>query len=93
VLSNGHASILQYSLLYLSGLRPRAGDLKQFRQFESRTPGHPRPGTPPASRSPPAPSARVSPTPSAWRSPSGSCAPVRRTPIDHHTFVIAGDGC
>ena len=50
--------------------------------------------TPPASRSPPARSARASPTPSAWPSPSGACAPRSApTSIDHHTFVIAGDGC
>ena len=44
VLSNGHASILQYTLLYLSGYGLELDDLKQFRQFESsdaRPPGGP----------------------------------------------------
>ena len=41
VLSNGHASILQYSMLYLSGYGLELDDIKAFRQFESRTPGHP----------------------------------------------------
>jgi transketolase len=41
VLSNGHASILQYSMLYLTGYGLELEDLKQFRQFGSRTPGHP----------------------------------------------------
>ena len=41
VLSNGHASILQYSLLYLSGYGLELDDIKAFRQWESRTPGHP----------------------------------------------------
>ena len=41
MLSNGHASILQYSMLYLSGYGLELEDIKAFRQFESRTPGHP----------------------------------------------------
>ena len=41
ILSNGHASILQYSLLYLTGHGLELTDLEQFRQFGSRTPGHP----------------------------------------------------
>ncbi|HLI44733.1 MAG TPA: transketolase [Acidimicrobiales bacterium] len=41
VLSNGHASILQYAMLYLTGYGLELEDLRQFRQFGSRTPGHP----------------------------------------------------
>ena len=41
VLSNGHASILQYSLLHLTGYDLSLEDLRQFRQWGSRTPGHP----------------------------------------------------
>lgn len=41
VLSNGHASILQYSLLHLTGYDLTLEDLRQFRQWGSRTPGHP----------------------------------------------------
>ena len=41
VLSNGHASILQYAMLYLTGFGLELEDLRQFRQFGSRTPGHP----------------------------------------------------
>src|SRR6187200_1026431 len=41
VLSAGHASILLYSMLYLTGFGLELEDLRQFRQFESRTPGHP----------------------------------------------------
>ena len=41
VLSNGHASILQYSMLYLTGYGLTLDDLREFRQFGSRTPGHP----------------------------------------------------
>lgn len=41
VLSNGHGSMLLYSLLHLSGYKLTLDDLKQFRQWESKTPGHP----------------------------------------------------
>ena len=41
VLSNGHASALLYSLLHLSGYALSVDDLKNFRQFHSKTPGHP----------------------------------------------------
>jgi transketolase len=41
VLSNGHASILQYSMLFLTGYGLELEDLREFRQFGSRTPGHP----------------------------------------------------
>ena len=41
ILSVGHASILLYSMLHLSGTDLTLDDLKQFRQWESRTPGHP----------------------------------------------------
>jgi transketolase len=41
ILSNGHASILQYSMLYLTGYGLELEELEHFRQFGSRTPGHP----------------------------------------------------
>src|SRR5438552_7534624 len=41
VLSAGHASMLQYSSLYLTGYDVSLDDLKNFRQWGSRTPGHP----------------------------------------------------
>lgn len=44
VLSNGHASAMLYGALYLSGYKLTLDDLKQFRQFDSRTPGHPERG-------------------------------------------------
>ena len=72
VLSNGHASILQYSMLYLSGYGLELDDIEAFRQFGvAHARATPRPATRRASRSPPARSARASATPSAWRSPSG----------------------
>lgn len=44
VLSSGHACVLQYSLLHLCGYDLTLEDLKQFRQWGSRTPGHPERG-------------------------------------------------
>src|SRR5205823_10431658 len=41
VLSNGHASMLLYSMLHLTGYRLTLDDLKNFRQWDSKTPGHP----------------------------------------------------
>src|SRR5678810_1426577 len=41
VLSAGHASMLLYSLLFLTGYDVTIGDIQQFRQWQSRTPGHP----------------------------------------------------
>src|SRR5271168_1172233 len=41
VLSNGHASILLYSMLYLTGYGLTLDDVRDFRQWGSRTPGHP----------------------------------------------------
>eukprot|EP00914_Ancora_sagittata_P008822 GHVO01017092.1.p1 GENE.GHVO01017092.1~~GHVO01017092.1.p1 ORF type:complete len:423 (+),score=74.26 GHVO01017092.1:27-1295(+) len=47
VLSNGHASALQYSMLHLSGYKVSKDDLKSFRQLHSITPGHPEVGVTP----------------------------------------------
>ena len=59
-----------------------------------RPPAIPNTAMPPASRRPPARSARASPTRSAWRSPSASSnAEFGDDLVDHHTYVLAGDGC
>jgi len=47
VLSNGHASMLLYSVLFLTGFGLTLEDLKQFRQWDSKTPGHPEHGLTP----------------------------------------------
>jgi hypothetical protein len=85
ILSAGHASMLQYSMLHLTGYDLPLEQLKNFRQWGSHTPGHPEYGeTPgietttgplgkrPASKQPPAPSDRASPTASAWPSLNAS---------------------
>src|ERR1700680_1358506 len=55
VLSAGHACVLQYSLLHLTGYDLGLDDLKQFRQWGSRTPGHPERGHTPGIEAPTGP--------------------------------------
>lgn len=55
VLSCGHASMLIYSLLFLSGYNLSLEDLKNFRQLDSKTPGHPEVGHTPGLKQPRAP--------------------------------------
>ena len=94
VLSNGHASVLLYSMLHLTGYDLTMEDLKQFRQWGSRTPGHPERNH----------TAGVEVTTGplgqgfANGVGMGMAEQYLRTHfgpevVDHHTFVIAGDGC
>lgn len=74
VLSNGHGSMLIYSLLHLTGYDLSIDDLKSFRQLHSRTPGHPEFGYTQALKPPPAHWVRAWPTlwASPWRKSPGS---------------------
>ena len=95
VLSAGHASILLYSMLHLTGYDLTKEDLEDFRQWGSQDPGPPR-GPPHrrASRSRPVRSARASATPSGMALAEHHLrARFGEQLFDHHTFVIAGDGC
>lgn len=97
VLSNGHGSMLLYSLLHLSGYELAVDDIKQFRQLHSRTPGHPEYGYTPGVETTTGPlgqglangvgMALAERTLAAQFNRDGF--PV----IDHHTWVFAGDGC
>ncbi len=94
VLSNGHASILQYSLLFLSGYGLELDDLRAFRQWGSRTPGHPERGHTPGIE------VTTGPLGQGLADSVGMAIAERslRTRfgtevMDHHTFGIAGDGC
>ena len=94
VLSNGHASILLYSLLYLTGYDLTLDDIKQFRQFGSRTPGHPE------RRHTDGVEVTTGPLGQGVGNAVGMAIAERfvRTRFgsdvcDHRTFVIAGDGC
>jgi len=86
VLSNGHGSMLLYSLLYLTGYPLTIEDLQHFRQLGSKTPGHPSTTCPAASRPPPGRWARDLPTPSVWRSRNG-CS-VRSSTVRASTSSI-----
>ena len=94
VLSNGHASILLYSMLYLTGYGLTLDDLRGFRQWGSRTPGHPELNH--------TPGVEVTTGPLGQGVANGVGMGIAerwlRTNFspeicDHHTFVIAGDGC
>ncbi|HEX9258957.1 MAG TPA: transketolase, partial [Acidimicrobiales bacterium] len=94
VLSNGHASILLYSSLYLAGYDVTLDDLKAFRQWGSRTPGHPEAGhtagvevtTGPLGQGL-ANAVGMAIAEQSLRSRFGAEV------CDHHIFVLAGDGC
>ena len=94
VLSNGHASILQYSLLFLSGYGLELDDLKRFRQWDSATPGHPEAGHTAGVE------VTTGPLGQGFANAVGMAiaeenlrARFGAEAQDHHTFVIAGDGC
>jgi transketolase len=94
VLSNGHASILQYSMLYLNGYGLEMEDLEEFRQWESRTPGHPE------ARHTPGIEVTTGPLGQGFANAVGMAIAERvlaarfgSKAVDHHTYVIAGDGC
>ena len=94
VLSNGHASILLYSMLYLTGYGLTLDDLRGFRRWGSRTPGHPEHNH--------TPGVEVTTGPLGQGVANGVGMGIAerwlRTHFspevcDHHTYVIAGDGC
>ena len=94
VLSNGHASILQYSMLYLCGYGLELDDLKAFRSFGSRTPGHPE------ARHTPGIEVTTGPLGQGFGNAVGMAIAERvlrdrfgPALIDHHIWAIAGDGC
>ncbi len=94
VLSNGHASILQYSLLFLSGYGLSLDDIKQFRQWGSATPGHPEVGHTVGVE------VTTGPLGQGVANAVGMALAERHLRgtfgadvINHHTYVLAGDGC
>jgi transketolase len=94
VLSNGHASMLLYSMLYLTGFGLELDDLRQFRQWGSLTPGHPEylhtkgveVTTGPLGQG-------FSNGVGIGLAEANLRARFGQEVCDHHTFVIAGDGC
>jgi transketolase len=96
VLSAGHASMLLYSVLYLSGYDLSLDDLKQFRQWDSRTPGHPEYGITPGVETTTGPLGQGMGNAVGFAVAEAHLAAVfnggGHRPVDHHTFFIASDG-
>jgi transketolase len=96
VLSAGHASMLLYSLLHLTGYDVTLDDLKSFRQWDSRTPGHPESGLTPGVE------ATTGPLGQGLANAVGMAIAERRLAaefnrddqsiVDHWTYAIASDG-
>jgi len=97
VLSNGHGSMLLYSLLHLSGYDLDINEIKNFRQLHSKTPGHPEYGYAPGVETTTGPLgqgiANAVGMAIAERTLAGQFNRPGHTVIDHHTYVFLGDGC
>jgi transketolase len=97
VLSNGHASMLIYSLLHLSGYALDIDELRNFRQLHSRTPGHPEYGYAPGVETTTGPLGQGITNAVGMALAEKVLAAQFNRPghdlIDHFTYVFAGDGC
>ena len=95
VLSAGHASMLLYSTLYLTGYDLTLDDLKQFRQWESKTPGHPELGHTPGVETTTGPLGQGignSVGMAVAEAHMGAVFNRDQKIIDHHVYFIASDG-
>lgn len=97
VLSNGHGSMLVYALLHLTGYDLSMDDIRDFRQFGSRTPGHPEYGMTPGVETTTGPLGQGIATAVGMAMAEKMLgATFNRdgfTIVDHHTYVFLGDGC
>lgn len=97
VLSNGHGSMLIYSLLHLSGYDLSLEDLKQFRQLHSKTPGHPEYGYTPGVETTTGPLGQgitnAVGMAVAEKVLAGQFNRDGHHIIDHYTYTFLGDGC
>ena len=97
VLSNGHGSMLLYSLLHLSGYELPIEELKNFRQLHSKTPGHPEYGYAPGVETTTGPLGQgISNAVGMALAEKVLAAQFNRdghTIVDHHTYAFLGDGC
>jgi len=97
VLSNGHGSMLLYSLLHLTGYDLPIEEIKNFRQLHSKTPGHPEVGITPGVET------TTGPLGQGLANAVGMALAERELRytfnrkgfclVDHHTYVFLGDGC
>lgn len=97
VLSNGHGSMLLYSLLHLSGYDLPMEELKNFRQLHSKTPGHPEYGYAPGVETTTGPLgqgiANAVGMAMAEKTLAAQFNRDSHTIVDHHTYCFLGDGC
>ena len=97
VLSNGHGSMLIYSLLHLSGYDLSIDDLKNFRQLHSKTPGHPEYGYTPGVETTTGPLGQGIANAVGFALAEKVLGAQFNRPghqiVDHHTYVFLGDGC
>ena len=97
VLSNGHGSMLLYSLLHLTGYALPMDELRRFRQLHSRTPGHPERGLAPGVETTTGPLGQGIANAVGMALAERLLAAEFNRPghaiVDHHTYVFMGDGC
>ncbi len=97
VLSNGHGSMLLYSLLHLTGYDLPLAELKNFRQLHSKTPGHPEYGITPGVETTTGPLGQgLANAVGMALAESLLAAEFNKADekiVDHHTYVFLGDGC
>ncbi|NOQ89925.1 MAG: transketolase [Gammaproteobacteria bacterium] len=97
VLSNGHGSMLIYSLLHLTGYDLSIDDLKNFRQLHSKTPGHPEYGYAPGVETTTGPLGQGITNgvgmAIAEKALAGQFNQKGHDIVDHNTYVFLGDGC
>ena len=97
VLSNGHGSMLIYSLLHLTGYDLSIDDLKNFRQLHSKTPGHPEYGYTPGVETTTGPLGQGIANAVGFALAEKVLGAQFNRPghniVDHHTYAFLGDGC
>lgn len=97
VLSNGHGSMLIYSLLHLTGYDLSMDDLKQFRQLHSKTPGHPEYGYAPGIETTTGPLGQGIANAIGMAIAEKTLAAQFNRPghdvVNHYTYTFLGDGC
>jgi len=97
VMSNGHASMLPYSVLHLTGYEVSIDDLKNFRQLHSKTPGHPEHGYAPGIETTTGPLgqgiANAVGMAIAERALAAEFNRENHAIVDHFTYVFTSDGC
>jgi transketolase len=97
VLSNGHASMILYALLHLTGYDLPMSELRNFRQLHSKTPGHPEHGLTPGVETTTGPLGQGLANAVGMALAEKLLAKEFNRPghaiVDHHTYVFLGDGC